>query len=522
MSLDNFSSLFRQFGYGDRAKFFMQMEFVRDPEPDTAPPEESASWGRLQIWAGGRNLCLHYVDGLPQESVTWQLLPVLEWLAKDWDYLLHEQRYPTRNVAGPAGIALRSLNSPENFEGPKGWNRLAAKDVDDWTRRHSLLMHRNGGIFPDVWLRRLSSQIEISWTADHPPGAPRGFRFNNGDGNLLLTPHDVAEPLYAVLKEASAALSSALPQSARLKKLVEQVDAIKDGRRADLRVSILAALGRTPVEWRTHWKELSKAIWKQYKRNGPLISDFLNPQGNNGIVVGGECAAALMFGSACPDLKTEDALFLAGLLLAQEETPDDALLRHARNEPLDPHRPPWKQGYALAQEWTVEEREPDNRNAVDIESHLERQGVVVKKLELSDSSIGAVSMARKGKRPIIAVNWSNPRNKSPRGRRFTLAHELCHLLYDRNRGVDFHFVSGEWAPIEIEKRANAFAAGLLMADELVLAAAREKNITLAKLDGSKLTALARQLDVSPSALDHHLANRGWIRSRILVDENSDY
>jgi len=521
MPLDN-PNLLRQFGCGDRAKFFVQMEFVRDPEPDTAPPEESASWGRLQIWAGGRNLCLHYVDGISQESVTWHLLPVLEWLAEDWDYLLHEQRYPTRNVEGSAGIALRSLNSPENFEGPKGWNRLAAKDVDDWTRRHSLLMHRNGGIFPDVWLRRLGSQIEISWTADHPPGVPQGFRFNNGDGSLLLAPHDVADPLYAVLKEASAALNSALPQSARLKKLVERVDGIKERSRAELRVGILAALGRTPNEWQARWTALSEAARKQFKRNNTQIAALFQPQCDNGIVVGGECSAALMFGSACPSLETKDALALAGLLLEQEQASEDALLKHVRNAPLDCRLPPWQQGYALAQEWTVDEREPDNGNAVDIERHLEKLGVVIKKIELSDSSIGAVSMAGKQKKPVIAVNQANPRNKSPGGWRFTLAHELCHLLHDRSRGVELQFVSGEWAPVEIEMRANAFAAGLLMSDALVLAAAETERVRLPNIDQHGLEGMARRLDVSVDALGHHLVNRGWSRSRILENASPDY
>ena len=518
------SNLLRQFGCGDRAKFFVQMEFVRDPEPNTAPPEESASWGRLQLWAGGCNLCLHYVDGVPQESVTWHLLPMLEWLSEDWDYLLHEQRYPTRNIEGPSGIALRSLNSPENFEGPKGWNRLAAKDVDEWTRRHSLLMHRNGGIFPDVWLRRMGSQIEISWTADHPAGVPRGFRFNNGDGSILLSPHDVAEPLYAVLKEASAALSLALPQSARLKKLVEHVDAIKNSQRADLRVGILAALGRTPAEWRARWSALSETIRQQYKRNGTRINEFLRPQGNSEIVVGGECAAALMFGSASPRIELKDALVLAGLLLEEEQNKnsDDVLKRHVRNEPLKTSLAPWKQGYALASEWIVEEREPDNSQAVDIERHLANQGVTIKEIELSDSSIGAVALAGKQKKPVIAVNRANPRNRFPTGRRFTLAHELCHLLYDRGRGVELQFVSGEWAPVEIEMRANAFAAGLLMSDSLVLAAAEAEKVHLPKIEQRGLEALARRLDVSLDALDHHLANRGWSHSRVLENESFDY
>jgi Zn-dependent peptidase ImmA (M78 family) len=91
-----------------------------------------------------------------------------------------------------------------------------------------------------------------------------------------------------------------------------------------------------------------------------------------------------------------------------------------------------------------------------------------------------------------------------------LAHELCHLLYDRHHGVELQIVSGEWAPVEIEKRANAFAAALLMPDALIIRAAREENVDLAHLDYAGLIALAKKTDVSLDALGHHLVNRRWI------------
>ena len=65
-------------------------------------------------------------------------------------------------------------------------------------------------------------------------------------------------------------------------------------------------------------------------------------------------------------------------------------------------------------------------------------------------------------RATVALNMSCKTNASPPGRKFTLAHELCHLLCDREVGVPLAVASGPWAPADIEKRANAFAAMFLM------------------------------------------------------------
>jgi len=44
---------------GDPNRFALRLEFVPNLDPGFAAPEEDLSWGRLQIWAGGANLCEH-------------------------------------------------------------------------------------------------------------------------------------------------------------------------------------------------------------------------------------------------------------------------------------------------------------------------------------------------------------------------------------------------------------------------------------------------------------------------------
>lgn len=57
---------------------------------------------------------------------------------------------------------------------------------------------------------------------------------------------------------------------------------------------------------------------------------------------------------------------------------------------------------------------------------------------------------------------ASPRATTPWGERMVLAHELCHLLIDRHQARPLKILSGPWAPPLLERRANAFAAELLL------------------------------------------------------------
>ena len=59
--------------FGDKKKFAVEIEFCSDPDAGKfALPEDGLSWGRLDLWVDGRNLC-------DPGGVTWYLLPLFEW-----------------------------------------------------------------------------------------------------------------------------------------------------------------------------------------------------------------------------------------------------------------------------------------------------------------------------------------------------------------------------------------------------------------------------------------------------------
>jgi len=90
--------------------------------------------------------------------------------------------------------------------------------------------------------------------------------------------------------------------------------------------------------------------------------------------------------------------------------------------------------------------------------------------------------------------------------RFTLAHELAHLLLDQNRARQLVVASGPWAPAEVEQRANAFAAAFLMPLPVLKKALGDLTEELQSPDS--VSIVARRLDVSYSALVSRLQNLG--------------
>ncbi|MGL5828429.1 MAG: ImmA/IrrE family metallo-endopeptidase, partial [Angustibacter sp.] len=102
---------------------------------------------------------------------------------------------------------------------------------------------------------------------------------------------------------------------------------------------------------------------------------------------------------------------------------------------------------------------------------------------------------------LIIVSASS----TPWRQRFTLAHELCHVLVGDDQGI--HLDEDIYAPAsrQGERRANAFAASFLMPEQRVRADGGPTAITK-----EVFAKLACELRVSPRALAYRLVNLGLI------------
>jgi Zn-dependent peptidase ImmA (M78 family) len=133
--------------------------------------------------------------------------------------------------------------------------------------------------------------------------------------------------------------------------------------------------------------------------------------------------------------------------------------RSPRTVGLD--QPPFRQGYALgeaARPWFTDNVQP----IPSVQGLLERHGIHVGFLELSDAQIDAVALIDDDMVPLVLLNRRSTRSARPVSRRAVMAHELCHLLFDA--GVDVHnlvHVSFHAWHLDIEQRARAFAPSFL-------------------------------------------------------------
>jgi Zn-dependent peptidase ImmA (M78 family) len=164
----------------------------------------------------------------------------------------------------------------------------------------------------------------------------------------------------------------------------------------------------------------------------------------------------------------------------------------------------YDQGYELA---THVRRLLENElQYMDIEALLGELLIPVQEIDLGDSELDGGSICDAQHGPLIFVNRRSRKASAPWGRRMVLAHELCHLLFDREHAISLAIVSGPWAPPTVERRANAFAAELLLPR-----AAMERRLGSPPLEGqeAQIQQLMDDYEVGITTCTWHMHNRGW-------------
>jgi Zn-dependent peptidase ImmA (M78 family) len=221
------------------------------------------------------------------------------------------------------------------------------------------------------------------------------------------------------------------------------------------------------------------------------------------LVVSPTPALLALFGSLSPNVRSDDVSALLALVeSAKTSLAEPANSLHYEANSVEPHN----QGYELA-EHARSKLGLKETELPDLERIFRELGYARKSLNLSDQSIRAVALCGERITPTVALNESCAVNHTDPGKRFTLAHELCHLLFDRLSGVPLAVASGPWAPLAIEQRANVFAAGFLMPDRKCRELFNEYsagNLELSQV----VRNVAKEMGTGKTATLEHLRNRG--------------
>jgi len=502
--------------FGDPTRFAIDFAFSPDPHDGRgASPVHAASWGTLRLWVGGRNLCEYRAEGALHDAIDWYLFPLIAWLAENWDPLFHEQRFPEvvppRNARHAyLGAVRATLGDPD----PHVEHRAVA--WQQWWQRHALRSCREGGLFPDTFIRRVLDFTEISWGNQDVPGAPEGFYFTAPSDTAYLAVAEVAEPLHQALEMALDHLKRGGVWGTK--------DVAHFG-------ETLSRLSGTPLAEREAWYLYGRPDGTG--RNGDIrhVLERSAEDAREGAktLLGSIChtlylehlsPAVAMFGSASLSIDQADTSLLAHALLAAycPEAEPAALKSLVDERPLSEMHRPHEEGYDLALDLLDALELPDPAaSVVDLSVILDRLDIILGEVALEDDGVRGVALAGPDIRPTILINSSHRMNQRDSGRRFTLAHELCHVLHDRGYARRVSLISGPWAPAGIERRANAFAAMLLMPPVLV-------NKHLAALDTldivsvEAIEALAGSMGTGFLATLEHITDIGkldqWQRDKI--------
>jgi hypothetical protein len=246
---------------GDPTAFAFRLAFLPNPhgEDDRATPEERESWGAFAMWANGENLCAHIEQGEILDSAHWYMLPLIEWVVDNWDPLLHEERLPLVNTGISAAESLSrtrfpplSLKAVDEFAWMDAWSA--------WWNRHCLRSGREGGLFPDLYIRRYRDRLELSTGAEPIHGIPDEYVFFTPNRSYQVEPAETAETLFGVLDAASRELQRRAPRSQRLEQLRLRLANLASPERETIRMAWLAGLGDEFGKYRDIAREVDNVL----------------------------------------------------------------------------------------------------------------------------------------------------------------------------------------------------------------------------------------------------------------------
>lgn len=476
--------------FGDKKTFALEVELTPDPDGGKyAFPEECISWGRLSIWINGLDICAPY-------GINWYLLPTLEWLARNWAPLLHESKLPSPPKEGASPWEIRD----EIRESLPFINEREAERQEclwyDWSARHGLASSVEGGICPDLLILRDQDSIALSWGPPSPAGLPEGLCFNNPRGNALIPLETASSTLYDFLISLTSQIALKAEEegieSGRISSLMETVRGIPSSQSEEM-ILWLFGLTNRQEEARSLMARVKEVAGNSFK----ILTDGLSfTEGN--LALQGSSLASMMYGSLSPEIVEQDAICLSRAIL----TPSNLKSAIPRLE-VERKAHPYLEGYELAMSLhDYLSTDLATIRPVDIDKTIEKMGIDIASIELQDKATTGVAIVRAQGGSTVLINENNERNATAQGRRFTMAHELCHILIDHELGRPLALASGPWTSPKIEQRANAFAAMFLMPKDIIEGILKDSpDVTV--------TQVSSTMNTGKKATAQHMKNIGY-------------
>lgn len=399
------------------------------------------------LWVNGHSLTAHATAGVIETAVDapWGMLAA--WFMAQWPRFFYAQRWPRPNRAPNALRFARHLE----FQRTRPAGSDADPDLDNIAHAFDEA-HLLGGAqwpnhLPRVYLNRENDEIVFAWTTPREPRRDMRFLAAEGEGRVGVRPFIAA--IEAFLEYAKTIPGGPAPDEvtawrSTLNSREGAIEALQH--QAAMTVDETdALLTRSGLTFETFF-----GVGPDDLDAGGSISAYASP-------------VALMLRSTTPALDAASRLAIQDFVTTQAPNPRGTRALTTLRERLkpDPRLPDYAQGYAMAvavRHWLGKPDTP-----LDIERLLTGMlSIPVHALPLLDPDTDGGCLWGESAGPAIFINPQARMSSTPWGRRMTLAHEFCHLLLDRPQQGTLGHASGIWSVPRLERRANAFAAELLL------------------------------------------------------------
>ena len=384
-----------------------------------------ATRGTLRVSLRGRAVW-HGADEAAGFEWTW--IELLEFLSESWLYLALEDGAPLGVALDTAPRMLAAAEAAVESATPLGSN-VEREQLEAYRTTHDLAEAVQGAVMPPLWLVRNGNS---GWAASTASTAQAAF-------------HDLLD----VLREVGNCIASTLDGMSDDRSR-EAVRAWQARDRHDRLKVIEAATGYPPelvAEVESAFYSEDERDWTAPRSDELLAAARLvGPQPSTTLRPILEAVRGVqLLDSSELDRASEDAL---------------AVIADMQDEP------PFAQGYALAGWLRSEPSLVQRGGRVNPDTILDYWGVPLIDVSLGLGDIDAIGCWGPRHGPAVLLNSDARHAGSPARRRATLAHEICHLLVDREDSLPLVEVLGGRTARRVEQRARAFAAELLLPREI--------------------------------------------------------
>jgi Zn-dependent peptidase ImmA (M78 family) len=385
----------------------------------------------LQLWIGENSLWLGR-DG--RDGIVRRWDDFLIGLAENWKYLLLEEAYPSSTQPRRPTELSKLLRWEMRNSSAEG-RRLLVRAGLNFRSRHDLSYYAGGAALRSITLVREGPVFIADWVAacarlDFARTVQLLEQLGNEISSHLRTVDDYRCAMASLQWEGRDEISPSIAFS------------IQTGMNIEYSAELLHSGAVRP------FTNVVEAAWSQ--------DEFV--------------ALTRMVGYVLP-LRSVKNVFRRLRRLPHYST--DLLERLSRQaqEVVSKHKDlaPHEQGRKLAQWFRTIPGVVNRQNVTNDVGILRMLRVYFTKIQIDSSAIDALAVWGSDRGPAVLLNENGKHSSTGGGRRATIAHEICHLLIDRKHALPVAEALGGKMPVAIEQRAKAFAAELLLPQEIAAA-----------------------------------------------------